>query len=68
MHEITVVKRRTRVWPIVLILLLAALIVLAILWATGYMSVGQSGITFDARLIPLGSPPAYVAHVRSVRP
>ena len=59
MHEITVVKRRTRVWPIVLILFLAALIVLAILWAAGYMNVGQSGITFDALLIPIGSPAPY---------
>ena len=61
MHEITVVKRRTRVWPILLILLLAALIVLAILWATGYMNVGESGITFDALLIPSGSASAYSA-------
>ena len=61
MHEITVVKRRTRVWPILVILLLAALIVLAILWATGYMNVGESGITFDALLIPSGSAPAYSA-------
>jgi hypothetical protein len=60
MHEITVVKRRTRVWPIVLILFLAALIVLAILWATGYLDVGQSGITFDALLTPSGSTSPYV--------
>lgn len=60
MHEITVVKRRTRMWPIVLTLLLLAFIVLAILWATGYLAVGQSGITFDALVTPSGGAAAYV--------
>ena len=60
MHEITVVKRRTRVWPIVLTLFLLAIVVLAIMWMTGYLNVGQSGITLDALLIPIGSPPGYV--------
>jgi hypothetical protein len=67
MHEITVVKRRTRVWPIVLTLFLLAIVVLAIMWMTGYLTVGQSGITLDALLIPIGSPSAYVARVRDVR-
>ena len=59
MHEITVVKRRTRVWPIVLTLFLLALAVLAVLWATGYMDVGQSGVTFDALVTPPASAPGY---------
>ena len=60
MHEITVVKRRTRVWPIVLTLFLLAIIVLAIMWMTGYLNVGQSGITFDALVTPSGGAPGYV--------
>ena len=60
MHEITVVKRRTRVWPILLTLLLLAFVVLAILWVMGYMDVGASGITFDALVTPSGSAPGSV--------
>jgi hypothetical protein len=35
MEEITIVKRRSRVWPILLTLLVLALIVLAALWVMG---------------------------------
>jgi len=54
MQEITVVKRGTRVWPIVLTLLVLALVALAVLWAAGYLDVGRSGVTFDALLAPYG--------------
>jgi hypothetical protein len=36
MQEISVVKRRARIWPVVLLLLLLAFIVLATLWVMGY--------------------------------
>ena len=36
MEEISIVKRRTRIWPIVLLLILIALVVLAVLWMAGY--------------------------------
>jgi hypothetical protein len=36
MEEISVVRRRTRIWPIVLLLILIALVVLAVLWMAGY--------------------------------
>ena len=35
MDEISIVKKRTRVWPIVLTILLLAIVVLAILWFMG---------------------------------
>jgi hypothetical protein len=35
MDEISIVKKRTRVWPIVLTILLLAFVVLAILWFMG---------------------------------
>ena len=36
MEEISIVKRRTRIWPVVLLLILIALVVLAVLWMAGY--------------------------------
>ena len=36
MEEIAIVKRRTRIWPVVLLLILIALVVLAVLWMAGY--------------------------------
>ena len=57
MHEITIVKRRTRVWPIVLALLVLALIIVAALWLTGYIDVRQTGVTFDVLLLQPASPP-----------
>ena len=36
MEEISVVRRRTRIWPVVLLLILIALVVLAVLWMAGY--------------------------------
>jgi hypothetical protein len=35
MEEITVVRRRSRVWPLLITLLLVALIVVAALWLMG---------------------------------
>jgi peptidoglycan/LPS O-acetylase OafA/YrhL len=35
MQEITIVRRRTRIWPILIALLVLALIVLAVLWLMG---------------------------------
>ena len=35
MDEISIVKKRTRVWPIVLTILLLAIVVLAVLWFIG---------------------------------
>jgi hypothetical protein len=43
MHEIPVVKRRARIWPIVLMLILLAMIVLGAFWAMGYF--GTTEIT-----------------------
>jgi hypothetical protein len=37
MREIAIVRRRTRVWPIVLMLLLLAAIVVVALWMMGYL-------------------------------
>ena len=36
MEEISIVKRRTRIWPVVLLLIVIALVVLAVLWMAGY--------------------------------
>lgn len=36
MEEIAIVKRRTRIWPVVLLVILIALVVLAVLWMAGY--------------------------------
>jgi hypothetical protein len=35
MEEISIVKKRTRAWPIVLTILLLALVALAVLWFMG---------------------------------
>jgi hypothetical protein len=51
MEEISVVKRRTRIWPVVLLLILIALVVLAVLWMAGYF---QPAVV-DVRLTPPGS-------------
>jgi ABC-type transporter Mla subunit MlaD len=36
MEEISIVRRRARIWPAVLLLILFAVIVLAALWVMGY--------------------------------
>lgn len=36
MEEISIVRRRARIWPAVLLLILVAVIVLAALWVMGY--------------------------------
>jgi hypothetical protein len=41
MEEISVVRRRTRIWPVVLLLILIALVVLAVLWMAGYFQPAQ---------------------------
>jgi hypothetical protein len=51
MEEISVVKRRTRLWPVVLLLILIALVVLAVLWMAGYF---QPAVV-DVRIAPVGS-------------
>lgn len=38
MDEITIVRRRTQIWPVVLMLILLALFVLAALWMLGYLT------------------------------
>lgn len=38
MEEITVVRKRTQIWPILLTLLLLTLIVLAVVWMMGSSS------------------------------
>jgi hypothetical protein len=48
MEEIAVVKRRTRIWPVVLLLILIALVVLAVLWMAGYF---QPAVV-DVRVAP----------------
>jgi hypothetical protein len=53
MEEISVVRRRTRIWPVVLLLILIALVVLAVLWMAGYF---QPSVV-DVRVIPAGSVP-----------
>lgn len=50
MEEISVVRRRTRIWPIVLLLILIALVVLAVLWMAGYF---QPPV-LDVRVAPAG--------------
>ena len=35
MEEITIVRRRTRIWPILIALVVLALIVLAVFWLMG---------------------------------
>jgi hypothetical protein len=50
MEEITIVKRRSRVWPILVTLFLVALIVLAALWMMGDRPVN---VSWD-QLIELG--------------
>ena len=51
MEEISVVKRRTRIWPVVLLLILIALVVLAVLWMAGYF---QPAV-LDVRVAPAAS-------------
>ncbi|MET0215390.1 MAG: hypothetical protein ABW292_20440 [Vicinamibacterales bacterium] len=51
MEEIAVVKRRTRIWPVVLLLILIALVVLAVLWMAGYF---QPAVV-DVRVAPAAS-------------
>jgi uncharacterized membrane protein YcaP (DUF421 family) len=41
MQEITIVRRRTRLWPILIALLVLALIVLAVLWLMGSQPVTE---------------------------
>jgi hypothetical protein len=43
MDEITVVRRRSRVWPIVIALIVVALIALAVLWMMGNQPVVDIG-------------------------
>ena len=51
MEEISVVRQRTRIWPVVLLLILIALVVLAVLWMAGYF---QPAVV-DVRVMPAGS-------------
>lgn len=51
MEEISIVKRRTRIWPVVLLLILIALVVLAVLWMAGYF---QPAVV-DVRVAPAAS-------------
>jgi hypothetical protein len=51
MEEISVVRRRTRIWPIVLLLILIALVVLAVLWMAGYFE----PTVVDVRVVPAAS-------------
>jgi hypothetical protein len=51
MEEIAVVKRRTRIWPVVLLLILIALVVLAVLWMADYF---QPAVV-DVRVAPAAS-------------
>ena len=51
MEEISIVKRRTRIWPVVLLLILIALVVLAVLWMAGYF---QPAVV-NVRVTPAGS-------------
>ena len=51
MEEISVVRRRTRIWPVVLLLILIALVVLAVLWMAGYF---QPAV-LDVRVMPARS-------------
>jgi hypothetical protein len=51
MEEIAVVRRRTRIWPVVLLLILIALVVLAVLWMAGYF---QPAVV-DVRVAPVAS-------------
>jgi peptidoglycan/LPS O-acetylase OafA/YrhL len=56
MEEIAVVRRRTRIWPIVLMLILIALVVLAILWMTGYFQPRE--FNFNVLNVPAATAPA----------
>jgi peptidoglycan/LPS O-acetylase OafA/YrhL len=58
MEEIAVVRRRTRIWPIVLLLLLIALAVLALLWMTGYFQPQE--FNFNVLNVPAPTAPALV--------
>jgi hypothetical protein len=51
MEAISIVKRRTRFWPVVLLLILIALVVLAVLWMAGYF---QPAVV-DVRVPPAAS-------------
>ena len=51
MKEISIVKRRTRFWPVVLLLILIALVVLAVLWMAGYF---QPAVV-NVRVVPAAS-------------
>jgi len=48
MEDISIVKRRTRIWPVVLLLILIALVVVAVLWMAGYF---QPAVV-DVRVAP----------------
>ncbi|HEY5618003.1 MAG TPA: hypothetical protein VIK60_08660 [Vicinamibacterales bacterium] len=52
MDEIAVVKRRTRIWPLVLMLLLVACFVLTALWMMGYFE--PTTFEFNALVAPMG--------------
>jgi peptidoglycan/LPS O-acetylase OafA/YrhL len=58
MEEIAVVRRRTRIWPIVLLLLLVALAVLAFLWMTGYFQPQE--FNFNVLNVPAPTAPSPV--------
>ena len=58
MNEITIVKRRTRVLPVLLTLLVVALLVLAGLWMLGLLP-GMEPARFDALLDAGGDTPVY---------
>jgi hypothetical protein len=51
MEEMSIVKRRTRIWPVVLLLILIALVVVAVLWMAGYF---QPAVV-DVRVTPAAS-------------
>ena len=53
MEEISVVRRRTRIWPVVLLLILIALVVLAVLWMAGYFQPAEFNL--DVRAAPAGN-------------
>lgn len=57
MQEIAVVKRRARIWPVVLLLLLVALAIFALLWMTGYFQPEE----FNFNVLNLTAPTAPVA-------
>jgi len=51
MEDISVVRRRTHIWPIVPFLILIALVVLAVLWMAGYFEPA----VVNVRVAPAGS-------------